>query len=67
MHVCDRPAAEALPQAPAAPANLDRDCDGPDGAGPSEGDTTALPSKGRPLASRRWEKGRLHLQKAIYV
>lgn len=47
-----RPAAEALPQAPAAPPHLDRDSHGLDGVGSSKGNATVVPPKGRPSASR---------------
>lgn len=46
-----RSAAETIPQAPAASADLDRDCGGPDGAGSSKRNPSALPSQGRPTAS----------------
>lgn len=52
-----RPAAEALPQAPAAPADLDRDSHRLDGVGPSKGNASVVPPQGRPAASRDWEKG----------
>lgn len=42
IYMRGRLAAEAIPQAATASADLDRDCDRPDGAGSSEGDTSAL-------------------------
>lgn len=42
-----RPAAEAVPQTTAAPANLDRNRDGLDSAGSSKRDASALSSQGR--------------------
>lgn len=50
--LCVRPAAEAIPQALAAPADLDRDCDGPDSVGSSKGNASVVPPQGRPVASR---------------
>ena len=52
-----RLATEAVPQAPAAPAHLDRDRDGPDGAGPPEGEPPAVPAEGREAAPGRGEEG----------
>ena len=52
-----RSPAEALPQAPAAPADLERDCDGPDGSGSAEGAPSALPQERRPSAPRHREEG----------
>lgn len=47
-----RPAAEAVPQAPAAPPDLDGDRHGSDRVGPSKGIAAAVPPQGRPAASR---------------
>lgn len=52
-----RPAVEAVPQAAAAPPDLDRDRDGLDRPGPSEGDAAAVPAPGRPAASGDGEEG----------
>lgn len=47
-----RPAAEAVPQTPAAPPHLDRDSHRLDGVGSSKGNATVVPPQGRPAASR---------------
>lgn len=55
LYICPvfvRPAAEALPQAPAAPADLDRDSHRLDGVGPSKGNASVVPPQGCPAASR---------------